>query len=249
LVVLAALIAVSAASGAEAAVTRIDSNGTVVVDGRKVFPIVLAKGPPPGATTPTGADAIAEVTGAGASFLKVGPATVPWTAADIDEAKLEDQAAAAHGAYTWINLATLSNATAGSSADALLRQVVTSLQADSGGSAIGMWKGADEPWWSGLAPGALQFAYCRSTGRGDASWCGGEPVLDRDHLWVTIQAPRGTSTDLAPYSAVTDVHGVDVYPVTAATPTPDLHPVGSWPSTLRRPCRNSAEMSASSCSL
>ena len=83
-----------------------------------------------------------------------------------------------------------------------------------------MWKGADEPWWGGVAPSALQFAFCRATGRGDASWCAGEPALDQDHLWVTIQAPRGTSADLAPYAAVTDVHGVDVYPVTAANPTP-----------------------------
>ena len=35
----------------------------------------------------------------------------------------------------------------------------------------------------------MQFAYCRSTGHGDSGWCSGEPVLDSDHQWVTIQAP------------------------------------------------------------
>jgi hypothetical protein len=229
---LAVLLAAVAAGGAQAATTRIDANGTVLVDGRKVFPIVLAKGPPPNGTTPSGANAIAEVTSAGANFLKVGPATVAWTTADIDEAKLEDQAAAAHGAYTWINLATVSTASAGSAKDQLLAQVITALEGDSASSAIGMWKGADEPWFSGIGVSALQLVFCRSTGRGQPSWCAGEPVLDQDHLWVSIQAPRGTSTDLAPYSAVTDVHGVDIYPVTAANPTPDLHQVGTWTSTM-----------------
>ena len=95
-----------------------------------------------------------------------------------------------------------------------------------------MWKGADEPWWSGTAASALQFAFCRATGRGQLSWCAGKPILDSDHLWVTIQAPRGTSADLAPYSAVTDVHGVDIYPVTAANANPDLAQVGSWTRTM-----------------
>ena len=39
----------------EGAVTRVDRNGTVLVDGRKVFPIVLSKGPERGSTTPWGA--------------------------------------------------------------------------------------------------------------------------------------------------------------------------------------------------
>lgn len=188
-----ALVVVSVAVAAGAGVTTLDASGVVVLDGQRIFPIVLAKGPPPDGTTPSGGNAFAEVVGAGVNFLKVGPATVPWTAADVDEAKLEDQAAAAHGAHTWVNLATLSRGTPGSAADAVLSQVVTSLEQDPSGTAIGMWKGADEPWWSGIAPTALQFVYCRATGRGDASWCGGEPALDQDHLWVTIQAPRGTS--------------------------------------------------------
>ena len=57
-------------------------------------------------------------------------------------------------------------------------------------------------------------------------------MLDREHDWVTIQAPRGQSTDLAPYSGVTDVHGVDVYPVTLRATDPNLHDVGSWTSTM-----------------
>jgi Ca2+-binding RTX toxin-like protein len=239
-VVAIGLAVLSVVCGAGAAVTRSDANGTVLVDGRKTFPIVLAKGPPAGSTTPAGGDATAEVVGAGVNFLKIGPATVPWTAAELDDAERENRAAAAQGAYTWINLTTVSRATPGSSADRLLEQVVTTLKNDSASGAIGMWKGADEPWWGGVAPSALQFAYCRLTSRGETSWCAGEPALDQDHLWVTIQAPRGTTSDLGPYAAVTDVHGADIYPVTAADPAPDLAQVGSWTSIMAAATPNRA---------
>src|SRR5207245_4258954 len=131
---------------AAAGVSTLDPNGTVVLNGAPVFPIVLAKGPPRDGTTPTGANALAEVVGAGVNFFKVGPATTAWTSSDITDANLWDQPAAAHGAYTWINLSTLSQATPGSSMDSLLQQVISTLKADPTGAAgIGMWKGADEP--------------------------------------------------------------------------------------------------------
>jgi hypothetical protein len=218
---------------AAAGATTLDPNGTVVLNGAPVFPIVLAKGPPRDGTTPTGANALAEVVGAGVNFFKVGPATTMWTSSDITDANLWDEAAAAHGAYTWINLSTLSQATPGSSTDSLLQQVITTLKSDPTGSAgIGMWKGADEPFWSGIAPTALQLAFCRSTSRGDPGWCAGEPWLDEDHLWVTVEAPRGTVSDLAPYSPVTDTHGEDEYPINLNTSNPDLHQVGVWTSTI-----------------
>ena len=232
---LAGLLAVAAAvgaSGAAAATTSSDGMGTVLLDGAKTFPIVLAKGPEPGTTTPGGGDALAEVASAGATYLKIGPATVAWTAADIEDAKQQNRAAAANNLHTWVNLSTVAQATPDSARDALLDRVVTTLESDAGGPAIAMWKGADEPLWSRIAPDALQFAYCRATGRGTASWCGGEPVLDSDHAWVTIQAPRGTASELATYTPVTDIHGVDVYPVTLAASAPNLHDVGSWTSTI-----------------
>ena len=229
----AALLALVLSATAGAAVTRSDAHGTTLVDGRKVFPIVLAKGPERGTTTPSGADALAEVVGAGVNFFKVGPATTAWTNADIADALAWNQAAATLGVYTWINLSTLSRATVGSSQHTLLAQVITSLENDPSGTAIGMWKGADEPLWSGFAPSSLQFAYCLATSRGERSWCGGEPPEDEDHLWVTIQAPRGTASQLEPYSAVTDTHGVDHYPVTFRNRAdPRLHEVGEWTKTV-----------------
>ena len=50
-----AVVAAAYASGAAAATTGSDGAGTVLLDGAKTFPIVLAKGPEPGTTTPDGA--------------------------------------------------------------------------------------------------------------------------------------------------------------------------------------------------
>jgi hypothetical protein len=220
------------ASRAGAATTSFTAAGTIVLNGAKIFPIVLAKGPPRSATTPSGTDALDEVVAAGVNFFKVGPATTPWTSDEIAEAIAWNRAAAARGVHTWINLSTLGNAVPGSAGEALLRQVVGTLMDNPAGAAVGMWKGVDEPWWGGFPPSSLQFAYCLATSRRDLGWCAGEAPLDSNHLWVTIQAPRGTASDLAPYSAVTDVHGVDIYPVTLGTADPDLHQVGLWTSTI-----------------
>jgi hypothetical protein len=226
---LLAVAAIAAVEGAQGATTRVDPYGTTLLDGRKVFPIVLAKGPELGATTPTGADALDEVVGAGVTFFKVGPATIPWTPDDVDDAHAWNREAGERGAYTWINMATLSEAPD----SARLGALVTELTDGEWAQAIGMWKGADEPLWVGTKPEELQYAYCIATSRGPASWCDGDLPADADHLWVTIQAPRGTAAQLAPYSAVTDIHGVDDYPVTWTNRfDPKLHEVGQWTATL-----------------
>jgi hypothetical protein len=224
------LITVEAAFGAT---TRIDPYGTTLLDGRKVFPIVLAKGPERGAETPDGRDALDEVAGAGVNFFKVGPATIPWTDNDVEDALAWNREAAERDAYTWINLATLSKDQPGSTR---LREVVSELKDDAWADAIGMWKGADEPLWVGTEPEELTFAYCLATSRGERiepDWCAGEEPVDSEHLWVTIQAARGTAAQLADYSPVTDIHGVDHYPVTLRNPNPDLHEIGVWTDRIR----------------
>src|SRR5436190_9582431 len=220
--------------------TDVDVNGTFLLAGQPIFPIVLAKPPNLGGTTPSGTDALDEVVGAGVNMFKVGPpgpAELPyswttWTDAAIENAKAWDAAALSRGVHTWVNLDTLSRATPGTAREALLRKVVTTLKNDPSGRGIGMWKGADEPWWGHYSPSILQFPYCLVTGRGDSSCCAGQEPLDGDHRWVTIEAPRGTAPDLAPYSAVTDTHGVDIYPVSLRATDPDLHQVGSWTRTI-----------------
>jgi hypothetical protein len=221
----AALVALVVAEVAAGAVTRLDRHGTIVLDSRKTFPIVLAKGPP--------ADGLAEVAAAGVNFVKVGPAKGPWTDADIAETIGWNRAAAAAGIHTWINLSSLSRARPGGWQEALFRHVVGSLEADRSAGAIGMWKGVDEPWRFRVRPSSLRFAYCLATGRGDRRWCAGRLPIDRDHLWVTVQAPRAGVWSLASYSEVTDVHGVNHYPIAIGDPDPELGEVGSWTNVLR----------------
>lgn len=229
---IAAVLVAVLADAAGAATTRLDPQGTVLLDGRKVFPVVLAKGPEPGTTSPAGRDALDEVVEAGVNVFKTGPASRPWWPEDIAAAVEYDRAAAARGAFTWANLATLSDAEPGTLKETRLREVVAALESDPSRAALAFWKGADEPWWAGTAPSALQFAYCLGTSRGQPSWCADKPAADDEHLWVTIQAPKGTPADLAPYTPVTDIHGVDHYPVTYTAEDPDLHEVGTWTDTV-----------------
>jgi len=221
----------SLAGAARSATTTFDRSRTILVNGRPTFPIVLSPGPPLGAGSPTGGSGLAATVAAGVNVFRTGVGGV-WTDSDIDSALAWDRATAALHAYTWPNLSGYAQALAASPLDAGLAHVVETLTDDPSGSAIAMWKGRDEPWWSNIAPAALQFAYCRVTSRGDPSWCQGELPLDPSRLWVTIEAPRGTADDLAPYSTVTDIHGVDIYPVTITRPQPDLHAVGRWTAAL-----------------
>jgi hypothetical protein len=230
--VLAASAAIgSLAASAPAATTTFNSSRTIRVNGRPTFPIVLSPGPAPGSSTPWGTDGLAETVSAGVNVFRTGVGGI-WTPDDIQTALAWDRAAADLHAYTWPNLGGYSLAEPGSTIDVELANVVNTLRDDPSGSAIAMWKGRDEPWWGDYAPWSLQFAYCRVTSRGNPSWCAGEPPLEPGPLWVTIEAPRGTADDLAPYSGVTDIHGVDIYPVRLSRPFPTLDSVGKWTRTL-----------------
>jgi hypothetical protein len=229
--IVAALLLAVAAGDAAAGVTRLDRHGTVVLDGRKVFPIVLAKGPP--------ASGLAEVRAAGVNFLKVGPAR-DWTEADLARTIAENRAAAAARLQTWVNLSSFAQLRPARWRERLLRHVVGSLEADASASAIGMWKGADEPWRYRMRPQSLRYAYCLMTGRGSRDWCAGRAPLDRKRLWVTVQAPRAGVWSLTPYAAVTDLHGVNRYPIAIGDPDPELSEVGSWTNVLRLATPNQA---------
>lgn len=219
------------AGAARSATTTIDRSKTIRFDGRPTFPIVLSPGPPLGSATPWGTNGLAETTAAGVNMFRTGVGGI-WSDADIQTALAWDRAAAALHAYTWPNLGGYSVALPGSTEDSELAQVVDTLTNDPSGSAIAMWKGRDEPWWSNITPSDLRFTYCRVTSRGDPSWCDGEVPLDPSQLWVTIEAPKGNVTNLAPYSYVTDIHGVDIYPITIGNLAPNLQRVGKWTASL-----------------
>ena len=111
------------------------TTGSLVAGGRKLFPTGLSNPPPPGAKTPDGAGALAEIAAGGISFLRTGVAA--WTAAGLDEqiaaegAKLD--AAAAHGLNCWLWLGELPNfpppadGNAASATEQLLTKVVQAL--------------------------------------------------------------------------------------------------------------------------
>jgi hypothetical protein len=198
--------------------TTHDSHGTVLVDGAASFPIGLSPPPPPGASTPAGVDALDEVVGAGITFLRIGPRHGEWTDEALASAEDWNSAAADRGIHTWIALGELAHAQPDTPDDVQLQQVVTTLK-DSPG--FGIWKGQEEPLQRGWTAAQLEHAF-------DATG-----AIDPNHLFVIIEAPRGTAADLAPYSAVCSGHGVDVYPVPFGDPNPDLSQVGKWTRTIR----------------
>jgi hypothetical protein len=218
-------LAGAGAAPASAGPTTLDGKGTILVDGVKTFPIALSRPPALDARTPWGTDAVSEVTRAGVTLLRVDPLNARWSREAIADARAWNAAAAARGVHTWTNLRELTTAFPETPEDALLREVVTALKDDPG---LGMWRGADEPWWVGTGPERLHHPYATAK------------AIDPRHLWVTIQAPRGNPWDLAPYSAVTDLHGVDIYPVDYRFPDPRLHEVGRWTRTIRSVTPNEA---------
>ena len=216
LAVAAWLVVPAAAVGAP---TQIASRGTILAGGTPLFPIGLLKGPPLDGTTPWGTGALDETVAAGVTVFGTGPHGHPWTDDDLAAALAWNEAAAARGVHTWVNLRELSRAQAGTPEEAKLRRVVDAL---AGSPGLGFWKGADEPLLARIAPDVLRNAFAVTKG------------LDPRHLTILIQAPRGSLLDLAPYTSVTDVHSVDVYPVKLSRPNPNLHWVGRWTKTLWR---------------
>jgi hypothetical protein len=201
-------------------------------NGAPFFPIGLSWPPAATGTTPSGGNAIAEVTGAGVNLLRDGAHNGAWNDSWIAQAQQMDQVATQNGALTWPNLRELGSVAPGSTGDVELQKVVNALSPD---PALGMWLGAGEPWWNGLTPSQLQYPYCEVTGHGcSLSGLGSYsvPTLDSNHDWTLMEAPRGTASDLAPYTQVTDSHGVDDYPVTLNAPNGPLHDVGTWTATL-----------------
>ena len=216
-ILLTGLVALAAAAPAQAA-TAIDGRGTLVVDGTPMFALALLKPPPLGSATPWGTDGLGEVTGAGINLLGAGPLGVPWTEDELTQAQAWDAAAATLGVHTWVHLRELARATAGSPEEAMLDHVVTTLRGD---PALALWKGVDEPWWSGYSPELLQPPFDRLK------------ALDPARPQLILEAARGTPADLAPYAAMAEVHGVDSYPVRFRSPRPNLHWVGTWVRRLR----------------
>jgi hypothetical protein len=182
------------------------STGALLVEGRKVFPIVLSNGPPPGAKTPDGGDALAEVAAGGASFIRVG--RPDWSLESLNQQIAAERrvldAAAAHGLHCWLQLGNVPDLPdrTPSANEQLLTGIVEELKDH---PALGAWKGLDEPAnpnRSARIPAArLERAY-RSL-----------KAVDSTHPVVITQAPVGTLAQLMPYRPAFDITGADIYPV------------------------------------
>ena len=181
--------------------------GVLVVNGTRVFPIVLSDGPPHGGKTPSGRDALAEVAAAGVGFVRTG--TADWSVEASDRQIAQERellgAAAAAGLHCWTRLGELANLPTqpGSTRERLLAKVVNALKQHRG---LGVWKGVDEPanpFRPAKVPAAGLVRGYRLLRR----------ELDLHHPVVIIQAPRGTAAELARYRPAFDITGADIYPV------------------------------------
>ena len=128
-------------------VVKIDrATGALVVEGRAAFPLILSNGPPLGAKTPAGTDALAELAAGGASFIRTGRSV--WSPESIEQQIASERemldAAAAHGLLCWLQLGNVPDLSASTLAakDQLLTRIVGELKDH---PALGAWKGVDEP--------------------------------------------------------------------------------------------------------
>jgi hypothetical protein len=226
-------------------VTTYDVHGAFRVNDRRFFPIGVTMPPPLDGRTPWGTAAVDELVDGGVTVFRTGPSNREWTDELLAYAQAWNEAAADRGVFTWVHLRELAEALPGSEREARLRQVVEALK-DSPG--MGLWKGVDEPW-PRLLPPALEHAY--------------DVVKETDpnHLFHTVFGPFSRDgsmlhrapdpPDLRPYNAVTDTHGIDVYPVyhhLQGVREPKLHMVGRWLAALRRATgRNALTMTLQIC--
>ena len=217
-VILAAGLSLGTGERAVAATVGLTTRGALTINGAPAFPIGLSDPPEIGALAPGGQNGLDVVASAGVRVFRVVPPDRSWGAldntvlSDVRYAHRWDVEAARRSVLTMVWLARLAQATQGTVYDETLRQVVAGLAPDAG---LGLWKGSDEPFHNGRSASSLAYAY--QTTRG----------LDPAHLSFLIEAPLGTAAQLAPYSAVTDVHGVDVYPISFRHPRRSLVAVGN----------------------
>jgi len=189
-------------------VTLDPATGTLLVDGKAVFPIGLSNPPPVDGVTPGGSPAWMEIAAAGVTHVR--NYTV-WQSQGLAEQLLsvarELDAAPAHGLQLWLGLAGADRDLA---KRALLDRIVGTFKGHPG---LGVWKGVDEPAHGRVPPDGCIAVYEHLR------------AVDPDHPVAIIEAPRGpapapgehdtplTAAAVAPYAAACDIHGVDIYPV------------------------------------
>src|SRR5262249_44450826 len=182
------------------------ATGVLVVEDRKLFPIVLSNGPPLGAKAPSGQDALAELAAGGANFIRAGRSI--WSLESVDEQIAAEQqvldAAAAQGLHCWLQLGNVPDLPAGAFAakEQLLTRIVGQLKDH---PALGAWKGVDEP--------ANPNRPARVPAAGLVRAYRTLRQTDPDHPVVITQAPVSTLAQLVPYRPAFDITRAHIYPV------------------------------------
>jgi len=182
------------------------STGVLVVEGRKVFPLVLSDGPLLGAKTPDGGDAFTEIAAGGANFIRVGRPV--WSLESIDQQIAAERevldTAAAHGLHCWLQLGNVPDLPAATLSPnrRMLTSIVGQLKDH---PALGAWKGIDEPA-NPNRPARVPVAGLVRAYRTLRA-------ADPNHPVVITQAPVGTAAQLIPYRPAFDITGADIYPV------------------------------------
>jgi hypothetical protein len=203
---LALPLALALTAAAPPQAVRIDEHGVFSRDDAPVFPIGFTTAPRPGAKTPSGGDAYAELRSNGTVFHRYGPQPKGWgPAAEADLDRVMDASARA-GLLVALSIPDLQAPSPAEEPE--LRRVVRKYSAH---PALGFWKASDEPEWGKVPVPLVQRFY--------------DIVheLDPAHpVWLT-QAPRGTLESLRAYSAAYDVGAIDVYPVSYP---PGTHSLG-----------------------
>jgi hypothetical protein len=200
------------------------------VDGERFFPIALTMPPPVRSRTPWGRNAVDELVAAGVNTFRTGPLGEPWTEGHLTRAAAWSDEAAEHGVYTWLQLRGLALIDSSSPRVPFLRRVVETLKDHPG---MGLWKGWDEPW-SRYTSQRLAFTY-NFVKRNDPN-----------HLFANVFAPRSKDRtilvhppdppDLRGYRRVTDVAGINLYPIyyrNLGVRPHKLDMVGRWTRAIR----------------
>jgi hypothetical protein len=200
----------------------IDKNLVLVCDGKKVFPIGFTLPPPPDGKTPDGKPAYQEIRSAGAWFFRTGPMgpQMDWDDNWFATEQRYMDAAAAAGMHCapWLKEASAVKEN-DAKTEALLRKIINRFKDHPG---LGVWKGEDEPQWGkrAIPPMVKAKQIIRE--------------LDPNHpIWI-VEAPRGTTQQLAAYNVTKDISGIDIYPISyppgvhSEKPNKELSMVGDF---------------------
>lgn len=196
----------------------------IYVNGQPTFTIGYTVGPPVGAKTPDGRNALAELKKQGAIWQRVdGGRWGPEREARVDKILQES---AEQGTFGAISISDFQAIKPGETAKiAELKRVVEKYRNH---PALLFWKARDEPEWGDVPAEDLRIYY--------------ETIhsLDPKHpVWLT-QAPRGTVADMRPYDPFADIGAIDIYPVSyppgshSGLPNKNLSVVGDYTQMIRQ---------------